>query len=45
MDWSKEEYEETYKLISNLLRNPASLYITEEKVNSSLLLYKKKNFL
>ncbi|KAG6798763.1 COMM domain-containing protein 8 [Apis mellifera caucasica] len=32
MDWSKEEYEETYKLISNLLRNPASLYITEEKM-------------
>lgn len=32
MDWSKEEYEETYKLISMLLRNPASLYLTEEKV-------------
>lgn len=32
MDWSKEEYEETYKFISVLLRNPASLYLTEEKM-------------
>ncbi|KAK9307858.1 hypothetical protein QLX08_001929 [Tetragonisca angustula] len=32
MDWSKEEYEETYKLISTLLRHPASLYLTEEKM-------------
>ncbi|CAL7934624.1 unnamed protein product [Xylocopa violacea] len=32
MDWSREEYEETYKLISMLLRNPASLYLMEEKM-------------
>lgn len=32
IDWSQEEYKETYKLISMLLRNPASLYLTEEKM-------------
>ncbi|KZC14100.1 PREDICTED: COMM domain-containing protein 8-like [Dufourea novaeangliae] len=32
IDWSREEYEETYKLISMLLRNPACLYLTEEKM-------------
>lgn len=32
MDWSKGEYEETYKLVSMLLKNPASLYLTEEKM-------------
>ncbi|XP_076239241.1 COMM domain-containing protein 8 [Calliopsis andreniformis] len=32
IDWSREEYEETYKLISMLLRNPASLYLIEEKM-------------
>ncbi|KOC69028.1 COMM domain-containing protein 8 [Habropoda laboriosa] len=32
MDWSREEYEGSYKLISMLLRNPASLYLTEEKM-------------
>ncbi|CAK9794823.1 COMM domain-containing protein 8 [Anthophora quadrimaculata] len=32
MDWSKEEYEGTYKLITMLLKNPASLYLTEEKM-------------
>ncbi|XP_031829345.1 COMM domain-containing protein 8 [Nomia melanderi] len=32
IDWSREEYEETYKLISTLLRNPACLYLVEEKM-------------
>ncbi|XP_017891719.1 COMM domain-containing protein 8-like [Ceratina calcarata] len=32
MDWSREEYEETYKLISMLLRNPSSLHLIEEKM-------------
>ncbi|XP_076673463.1 COMM domain-containing protein 8 [Andrena cerasifolii] len=32
IDWSKAEYEETYKLISMLLRNPACLYLSEEKM-------------
>ncbi|XP_020281519.1 COMM domain-containing protein 8-like [Pseudomyrmex gracilis] len=32
MDWSKAEYEGVYKLISALLRNPASLYMVEEKM-------------
>lgn len=32
MDWSKAEYEGVYKLISTLLRNPASLYMVEEKM-------------
>lgn len=32
MDWNKTEYEGVYKLISTLLRNPASLYMVEEKV-------------
>ncbi|XP_012062716.1 PREDICTED: COMM domain-containing protein 8-like [Atta cephalotes] len=32
MDWSRAEYEGVYKLISSLLRNPASLYMIEEKM-------------
>ncbi|KAL0102146.1 hypothetical protein PUN28_018581 [Cardiocondyla obscurior] len=32
MDWTKTEYEGVYKLISSLLRNPASLYLVEEKM-------------
>ncbi|KAK2579543.1 hypothetical protein KPH14_010842 [Odynerus spinipes] len=32
MDWSKEEYEDVYKLIITLLRNPACLYLIEEKM-------------
>ncbi|XP_076173844.1 COMM domain-containing protein 8 [Ptiloglossa arizonensis] len=32
VDWSKEEYEETYKSISILLRNPACLYLLDEKM-------------
>lgn len=32
MDWNKAEYEGIYKLISSLLRNPASLYMVEEKM-------------
>ncbi|XP_076297659.1 COMM domain-containing protein 8 [Lasioglossum baleicum] len=32
IDWSRGEYEETYKLISSLLRNPACLYLSEEKM-------------
>jgi len=32
MDWSKAEYEGVYKLISSLLRNPASLYIMVDKM-------------
>ncbi|XP_066603051.1 COMM domain-containing protein 8-like [Prorops nasuta] len=30
--WTKEEYDTVYKLISLLLRNPASLYLIEEKM-------------
>ncbi|XP_070150934.1 COMM domain-containing protein 8 [Polyergus mexicanus] len=32
MNWNKTEYEGIYKLISSLLRNPASLYMVEEKM-------------
>ncbi|XP_043265176.1 COMM domain-containing protein 8-like [Colletes gigas] len=32
VDWNREEYEETYKLISILLRNPACLYLVDEKM-------------
>ncbi|KAH0950960.1 hypothetical protein HN011_004418 [Eciton burchellii] len=32
MDWSRAEYEGIYKLMSTLLRNPASLYMIEEKM-------------
>jgi len=35
MDWSRAEYEGIYKLMSMLLRNPASLYMIEEKVAGS----------
>lgn len=34
MDWSKEEYEGVYGLIKTLLRNPACLYLIEEKMPS-----------
>lgn len=32
VDWSRQEYEETYKSISILLRNPACLYLLDEKM-------------
>ncbi|KAF7389142.1 hypothetical protein HZH66_010279 [Vespula vulgaris] len=32
MNWSKEAYEDIYKLIIMLLRNPACLYLVEEKM-------------
>ncbi|XP_076628697.1 COMM domain-containing protein 8 [Colletes latitarsis] len=32
VEWNREEYEETYKLISMLLRNPACLYLVDEKM-------------
>ncbi|XP_014468048.1 PREDICTED: COMM domain-containing protein 8-like [Dinoponera quadriceps] len=32
MDWSRAEYEGVYKLISTLLRNPASLHMVDEKM-------------
>lgn len=32
MDWSRAEYEGIYRLLSTLLRNPASLYMLEEKM-------------
>lgn len=32
MDWSKEEYKKVYELMTMLLRNPACLYLTEEKM-------------
>ncbi|KAG7213407.1 hypothetical protein KM043_002692 [Ampulex compressa] len=32
LDWSQKEYEEAYKMIVMLLRNPACLYLVEEKM-------------
>jgi len=32
MDWTRAEYEGVYKLILSLLRNPATIYMVEEKM-------------
>lgn len=32
LDWFKREHEDAYKLLSGVLRNPACLYLSEEKM-------------
>ncbi|RLU25268.1 hypothetical protein DMN91_003361 [Ooceraea biroi] len=42
MDWSRAEYEGICKLMTTLLRNPASLYMVEEKVASLTMSFHSK---
>lgn len=44
MDWSRAEYEGIHKLMSALLRNPASLYMVEEKVGLRMLSMRQQNY-